>query len=259
VVDIDVGVVDRVEHAGQWGARAGSAVTDVATELAARLPVGVSWGVALVVAPDLRGAEAAVRTALPKAHIQRVTNSRVAHLVVRIPLPASDHWRSARKSLNRLTAGTGCSILTVSPQPEDGADAVERRRMRAQSLLPLLGDLPIPKRVLDMEELMPFDVFSVLDPETQSRIVRRILGPVLDQPGGIGRRQLATLEALHWHDGSVKSAAAALGVHTKTIHNRVRRIEQLTGLWLDHPPDRLRIDMALYLLRARRAGITPEG
>lgn len=258
-------VVDRADRvhrqpgsAGHRGARAGIAVTDVATEPASRRLPAANWAVALVVATDLPAVEAAVRTALPTTHVQLVAKSRVVHLVVRIPLTGPAPWPGARKSLTRLAVATGCHVLTVSPRADDSAEDVETRRARAQALLPVLLELPIPMRLVDLDELMPFEVLSVLDPGTQERIVRRILGPVLDQPGGIGRRQLATLEALHWHDGSAKSAAVALGVHAKTIHNRLRRFEGVTGLWLDHPPDRMRIDMALYLWRARKAGIVPE-
>jgi sugar diacid utilization regulator len=227
-----------------------------AREVAGVRDGGSGWCVALVVASELRSAEQLARSLFPKAHIQLAARNRVPHLVVRVPLLASDQLPTTRKALARLTGSSGWSVLAVCPRADETSEDVERRRVRAQALLPLMESLPVARRVLDMDELLAFDILSVLAPEAQAGIVRRILGPVLDQPGNIGRRQLATLEALHWHDGSVKSAAKALGVHTKTIHNRLRRFEQLTGLWLDHPPDRLRIDMALYLWRGRQAGIT---
>lgn len=259
---VGVDVVNRARRiaGGAGGLRRGHVDDEVqaAREVAgtAAREAGTGWCVALVVAPDLRAAEQAARGLFAKAHIQLIAKNRVPHLVVRIPLPESEHWPATRKALTRLTAASGWSVLAVCPRADEGSEDVERRRVRAQALLPLVGTLPVPRRVLDMDELLAFDVLSVLAPDARASIVRRILGPVLEQPGSIGRRQLATLEALHWHDGSVKSAAKSLGVHTKTIHNRLRRFEQLTGLWLDHPPDRLRIDMALYLWRAQEAGFT---
>jgi DNA-binding PucR family transcriptional regulator len=79
---------------------------------------------------------------------------------------------------------------------------------------------------------------------------------VLTQPNGTSRRLLGTLDALHWNDGSAKAAGRSMGIHVKTVHNRLRRVEELTGLCLDHPPDRLGLDVALYLLRAHEAGLS---
>lgn len=210
-------------------------------------------GMALVVASDTAAAEAAIRQLLPTALVELVVTAKVPHLLVRVPLSSTSHWQVVRAALARLA--TAAEHLVVAVAPRADAEAVEHRRARAQALLPLATRLPAPRRLLDVDELTVYDVLVASRSPAQASLVRDVLGPILRQPGEGGRKLLATLDTLHWHNGSAKSAARALGVHVKTVHNRLRRIEQLTGLCLDHPPDRLRLEVALYVLRATEAGL----
>lgn len=214
---------------------------------------GGTWGAALVAAPDLHAAERAIRRGLPQATVERVATSRVPHLVVRFPVSSRHEWAAVRTSLCRLTTASGWLALAVNPRIDD--DDAEWRLARGRSLLPLATKLPTARRMLDVDELLVYDVLATATSTARTAVVRDILGPVLRLPGDSGRRLLTTLDTLHWHNGSAKSAARSLGVHVKTIHNRLRRIEELTGLCLDHPPDRLRIEVALYLLRVTEVGV----
>jgi hypothetical protein len=213
----------------------------------------VTWGVGLIVAPDLAAAEQAVRRLLPTARIEQVTMARLPHLVVRVPLRGADGWPAIRMSFGRLTATSGWLVLLAGPRVN--GDNVERRRARAQAMLVLASRLPTTRRLLDLDELLVYQVLAATDPAAKAAVVREVLGPILHLPGSAGQRLLATLDALHWNEGSAKAAGRSLGIHVKTVHNRVRRIEELTGLCLDHPPDRLRLDVALYLLRAAEVGL----
>lgn len=206
----------------------------------------------VVVAGDLQTAAAMCQGAFPPAHVHVVAATAVPHVVVRIPLAARREWPEARASLGRLAST--CDWLVVAVGPRAQWDDVEERRARAQSLLPLAARLPTQRRLIDDEELLVFRMLAATDTSVHADVVREVLGPVLAQPGG-GGRLIATLDALHWNEGSAKRAARKLGVHVKTVHNRLRRLEDLTGLCLDHPPDRLRIDVALYLLRASELGL----
>lgn len=190
---------------------------------------------------------------MPHATVEKVATSRVPHLVVRFPLADRHQWLAVRTSLCRLTTASGWLALAVSPRVD--ADDAEWRLARGKSLLPLATKLPTARRVLDVDELLVYDVLATATSTARTAVVRDILGPVLRLPGDTGRRLLTTLDTLHWHNGSAKSAARSLGVHVKTIHNRLRRIEELTGLCLDHPPDRLRVEVALYLLRVTEVGV----
>lgn len=211
-------------------------------------------GIGLVVAPDLRTAERVTRAMVPGARVEQVVTARVPHLSVRVTLHGLEEWPSLRAVFGRLASANDWLVMTVGPRAN--GDDVERRRARAQALLPLATRLPTSRRLLDVDELLVYQVLAATDAAAQAAVVRDVLGPVLTQPNGTSRRLLGTLDALHWNDGSAKAAGRSLGIHVKTVHNRLRRVEELTGLCLDHPPDRLRLDVALYLLRAHEAGLS---
>lgn len=176
------------------------------------------------------------------------------------PAPTVRHVPVALESdegaqvLGRL-ASTHCWLVLLAPAGS---------YRRAATLLILATRLPTTRRVLAVEELLVYQVLAATSAEEQEAVVQDVLGPVLQLPQGASQRLLATLEALHWNEGSSKATARALGLHSKTVLNRLRRFEEMTGLCLDRPPDRLRIDVALYLLRIRGrlpridvAGMTP--
>lgn len=218
------------------------------------MSVTSTGGIGLVCTSDLTAAERMARSALPEARFEQIVTARVPHLVVRATLRSVDEWPALRSALGRLATANDWLVMTVGPRAD--GDDVERRRPRAQALLPLATRLPTSRRLLDVDELLVYQVLAATDAAARAAVVRDVLGPVLTQPNGTARRLLATLESLHWNEGSAKAAGRSLGIHVKTVHNRLRRVEQLTGLKLDHPPDRLRLDVALYLLRAHEVGLS---
>lgn len=162
------------------------------------------------------------------------------------PSPTVPHLAVAvddesRQVVARL-AGTHGWLVLLSPHAS---------YRRAGTLLLLATRLPTTRRVLGVEELLVYQVLAATSDDEQEAVIQDVLGPVLSLPEAIATRLLSTLEALHWNEGSAKATARALGLHSKTVLNRLRRFEGLTGLCLDRPPDRLRVDVALYLLRVR--------
>ena len=191
---------------------------------------------ALVVGRDLTAVAELVRGAgLHEAPVTAPASPSVPHRTVAVD------DTEARHALARLAAAHGWLVLLAPP-------AAYRR---ATTLLILATRLPAARRMLHVNELLVFQVLAATSDEEQEALVNAVLAPVLALPPALGNRLLTTLEALHWNDGSAKSTARALGLHSKTVLNRVRRFEALTGLCLDRPPDRLRADVALYILRMR--------
>lgn len=192
--------------------------------------------VGLVVARDLAAAEGILDGAgLVRAMVGVTPTPSIPHATV-----AVDDV-DARHSLSRLATTHGWLVML--------APASAYRR--AATLLILATRLPVARRVLHMGELLVYQVLAATTEEEQEALVAAVLGPVLALPGAMGSRLLTTLEAVHWNEGSAKATARALGLHSKTVLNRLRRFEALTGLCLDRPPDRLRADIALYVLRMR--------
>ena len=60
---------------------------------------------------------------------------------------------------------------------------------------------------------------------------------------------LPTLEAYLEHESSTAATAAALGVHRNTVLHRVRRAEQLLGVSLSQPDERLTLQLACRVFR----------
>lgn len=67
---------------------------------------------------------------------------------------------------------------------------------------------------------------------------------------------LPSLEAFLHHNGSVETAARALGVHRHTLRARMARVEELTGLRLDGAESR--VLLMLGLMSRRRSLSSPE-
>ena len=71
------------------------------------------------------------------------------------------------------------------------------------------------------------------------------VGPLLAQPPHVADTLLETLAALLAHDGSAKHAAEALYCHRNTVIYRTRQIEELTGLRLSDPRDKLLLTLGV--------------
>lgn len=190
----------------------------------------------LVVGRDLAAVGEVLRAAgLPEAGMAAPGSPSVPHRTVSVEDTETRH------ALARLASAHGWLVLLTPPNGY----------RRATTLLILATRLPAARRMLHVNELFVYQVLASISDEEQEALVNAVLAPVLSLPPALGNRLLTTLETLHWNDGSAKSTARALGLHSKTVLNRVRRFEALTGLCLDRPPDRLRADVALYILRMR--------
>lgn len=86
-------------------------------------------------------------------------------------------------------------------------------------------------------------------PEGAHELARSVLGPVLDLPAEDRDALLATLG--HWFDcdGSATAVARVQHFHRNTIHQRLRRIEQLTGRACSRPVDAAELHLALQAVR----------
>ncbi len=63
---------------------------------------------------------------------------------------------------------------------------------------------------------------------------------------------METLASFLTHHGSWDRTAADLGVHRHTVRHRIRRVEELTGLSLDDPEDRLLLHLGVLADPGRR-------
>ncbi|MDQ3757658.1 MAG: hypothetical protein M3394_07405, partial [Actinomycetota bacterium] len=125
------------------------------------MSAGPTCGIGLVVATDLRAAAQATRAVLAGADIEPVATARVPHLVVRVELPGIEGWVPLRAVLGRLASTNDWLVMAVGPR--GNGDDVERRRTRGQALLPLATRLPTSRRLLDVDELLVYQVLVATD------------------------------------------------------------------------------------------------
>jgi DNA-binding PucR family transcriptional regulator len=96
--------------------------------------------------------------------------------------------------------------------------------------------------------------FAVTDAAALGAFCTRVLGPLADERHADLRRTLDEYIRAH---GSQSSVSKSLYLHRNTVRQRLRRIEELTGADLDHPEQRLMLQLALLghaeLERTRRS------
>jgi GAF domain-containing protein len=80
------------------------------------------------------------------------------------------------------------------------------------------------------------------------RMCEDTLGAVLRYDRDRGTSMLPTLRAYLDHGGATKAAARALSVHPHTVQYRLGRLEELSGLSLSAPQDRLTLELCLRIL-----------
>jgi hypothetical protein len=78
---------------------------------------------------------------------------------------------------------------------------------------------------------------------------RQTLKGVMDEAVPGRRKLLETYSNYLKHDQSVKATAAALSVHPHTVQYRLDRLQQLTGLSIRRPEDRLTLELAVRILQ----------
>jgi purine catabolism regulator len=79
-------------------------------------------------------------------------------------------------------------------------------------------------------------------------LCQRVLRPVLEQDRSHGFRLLSTFRSYLEQGMSLKATAERLGVHPHTVEYRLSRFQQICGLDLRRPEDRLTLELALRVL-----------
>ncbi|ARK29278.1 CdaR family transcriptional regulator [Halalkalibacter krulwichiae] len=80
--------------------------------------------------------------------------------------------------------------------------------------------------------------------ETRAKIVKEVLGRLMEEP-----ELLETLQSYFHHQLSVKEAAASLHIHINTLHYRLKRIQELTGMQLKETKELVTMFIALWYLQ----------
>jgi DNA-binding PucR family transcriptional regulator len=126
-----------------------------------------------------------------------------------------------------------------------GLRGISRSYLEAQQAIEAGRKLRPEGVVHRHDEVIPHLVLAQ-NPRLAERFVVHSLGPLMDRKLRNREQLLETLEA-YLVRGSVKEAAADLGLHRHTVLYRLDKLRELLGGDLDVPATRLRLHFALEL------------
>ena len=162
-----------------------------------------------------------------------------------VALPEMDHVGRAVAILDSI-ATTRIGVST----PFDSLESVHQAFQEAQ--LAMLCTTPGSKSVTVYGDRVTA-LLLARAPEGARELARRVLGPVLELPDHETKTLLGTLSC--WFDcaGSASAVAERLHFHRNTIHQRLRRIEQLTGRTCSNPAEAAELYLALQSVQLGHA------
>ncbi len=214
-----------------------------------RVDLRPSHGLLLVCAgSDPLAAARAIAGRLPRAVAVPGEGGSPAHAAVVLPVPAPPIWVDALAAASREAGAR--SALVLPRAPVAGLRALRAAYFSALADAALAVALDLRGPLVAEPELVVPRMLAAL-PEADQAILLAPLRPILDLPAHNRDAYVRTVEALHRHGGTCTAAAAHLHIHANTVRYRTARIEELTGLRLDDPGDRLRLDLAAILVRLR--------
>jgi DNA-binding PucR family transcriptional regulator len=164
-----------------------------------------------------------------------------------IPAPRPGIWEEAQNVARRRASSLGVIVLMIPPVTGP-LELHKRYETAARDRLELVRRLSSGAGAVDLHDLQVYALLQSANPREQQASMR-VLDSILALPSGRRESLLETIQVMHACSGRLASAAAAMHLHRNTVNQRVRRIEALTGLSVAKASDRLRLDLAVQLVR----------
>lgn len=119
---------------------------------------------------------------------------------------------------------------------------------QAKRTIQVANRLNKKKQIYFFNELGVYKLlYKIDDNEKNSFLVNSII-PLLKYDKAHNTELLKTLKAYFAENGNLTKVAKKIYIHYNTVHYRLKRIENITGLSLDDPDDRLNLEIALKIL-----------
>jgi purine catabolism regulator len=239
--DSDRALTDRAMELMLAGDDRGAELVLGARSRPATLPARVV--VVRAVDPSTTGARAGAREAAASAALEDARDAtEEAGLLV--SLAAAELWAvlpagradGHAESLARSGLFVGIGETVARDRLRHGYDTAGHALERAAAGSP----------VVSWERVVRGGVLGLLDPDKATAFATDLLAPLAELP----ELQLTLLTFLK-HNGSRLKVAEELGIHRNTVRHRLRQVEELTGLALDDPADRVSAWVALQALPAQ--------
>ncbi|MDQ3758309.1 MAG: helix-turn-helix domain-containing protein [Actinomycetota bacterium] len=197
-------------------------------------------------AEALRATKDALVDRLPEALDGSVRGSPTVHAVVAVPAPSAQAWQDAVDLAVEVAAKHHVLVLAADPRPTAGG--IHAAYNDAACLMRIVRRVGEPPGPLRPDQLHVYRFLDAAGAEQGRAFLRRVLGPVLKLSPDPREKLLGALRAVARSNGGLGEAGASLFVHAKTVRYRLRRVEELTGLDVTRPLDRLQLDTAVLLL-----------
>ncbi len=150
----------------------------------------------------------------------------------------------------RRTERESLSLLCGLSAPVRQLQGYPRALSQARQALDLCDTLRPTQRISDYQQLGFIKLLSaVSDPALLNDFMHDTLGCLIEPGRKAPWLLLETLETLLQENGYVVRAADRLGLHRNTLHQRIQRIEKLTGYPVSHPQFHLNASVALVIWR----------
>ncbi|MGM3160890.1 PucR family transcriptional regulator [Dickeya undicola] len=134
--------------------------------------------------------------------------------------------------------------------PVSAAEHYQRGLSEARQALKTAESLRPEKGLCDYTELGVLQLLtSVSDPTLLTRFMHDVLGNLIEKHRQSPHLLIETLDAVLQENGNLIKAAERLAIHRNTLHQRLQRIEQLSGGTLSEPLFRLNASVALLVWR----------
>lgn len=199
----------------------------------------------------LRSGASRVAAKVPGAVEGPMRTLPTLHVVVLAPTPALAAWDETVEVVANAAEAERLVAVPVDPTPH--ACALAHLYRRAQRYLPLAHAARAGAGMVTVKDLRLYAVLAGIPLTDRVEFVRDMLGPVLDLPAHKAEELLETLEAVYRRRGRIAEAAAELHLHQNSVRYRLNRIEQLTGLSMDVPAERMHLELAMRLRWVARA------
>jgi DNA-binding PucR family transcriptional regulator len=152
--------------------------------------------------------------------------------------------------LTQAEGRDGLSLLCGLSAPVQQLQGYQRALSQARQALDLSDNLRPAQRLSDYQQLGFIKLLSaVSDPTLLTDFMHDTLGCLIEPDRKSPWLLMETLETLLQESGNVVRAAERLAIHRNTLHQRIQRIEKLTGYPVSHPQFHLNASVALAIWR----------
>ena len=202
----------------------------------------------------LRGAATRLAAAVADAVEGPTRSTPVPHVIVFVPDAARGTWSDLVSTADEVGGRDDLYVACVEPVLQ--LRALYAAYRRAQRDLVYVAAARSGHGAVALKEVRAYRILACAPVEDRLDFVQQTLGPIFELSDTKAVELLDTVEALYDNRGHVGTVAAELGIHEKTVRYRLRRVQDLTGLSVDVPGDRLQLDMAVRLRRLAMAEVT---